>query len=176
MLQIGTRNAQNFDLLEAVGRLDKPVLLKRGFGNEANEWFYAAEYVANQHNPDVVLCERGVKTLFTKGGYCRFQPDLNVISHARRNTVLPIVFDPSHVSGDHRIVGHNLLASCAHGVDGSMTETIHAEAFRGQQLCDAEQALPMTAYARVVEAVLAFEDQVRPHLEAVASDLDSASS
>lgn len=162
MLQIGTRNAQNFDLLEEVGRLGKPAILKRGFGNEVNEWFHAAEYIANQGNLDIVLCERGMKTLYTKGGYCRNQPDLNVITHARKNTILPVIFDPSHVAGDHRIVGQNLLASCAHLVDGTITETLHDESFRKEQLCDAAQALEMGLYEKVVEAVLVFEEKVAP--------------
>lgn len=164
MLQIGTRNAQNFDLLEAVGRLGKPAILKRGFGNEVNEWFHAAEYIANQGNLDIVLCERGMKTLYTKGGYCRNQPDLNVITHARKQTILPIIFDPSHVSGDHRIVGQNLLASCAHLVDGTITETLHEEAFRAEQLCDAAQALEMGLYEKLVESVLLFEEKIAPLL------------
>ena len=167
MLQIGTRNAQNFDLLEAAGRFGKPVLLKRGFGNEAEEWFYSAEYIANQGNLDIVLCERGMKTLFTKGGYCRNQPDLNACTHARKHTILPIIFDPSHVSGDHRIVAENLMAACGHLVDGTITETVHSEQFRQDQLCDASQAVVMDAYARLVEAVLEFEAHVQPHLLAI---------
>lgn len=170
MLQIGTRNAQNFDLLEAVGRSGKPAILKRGFGNEAKEWFFAAEYIANQGSLDIVLCERGVKTLFTKGGYCRNQPDLNVIEHARRQTILPVIFDPSHVAGDHSLVGQNLLAACAHGADGTITETLHDEAFRAEQLCDAAQALVMDRYTEAVEAVLAFEAHVKPHLAASAGE------
>jgi 3-deoxy-7-phosphoheptulonate synthase len=167
MLQIGTRNAQNFDLLEAVGRFGKPAILKRGFGNEAEEWFYAAEYIANQGNLDIVLCERGVKTLFTKGGYCRNQPDLNACTHARKQTILPVIFDPSHVSGDHRIVAENALAACGHLVDGTIIETLHAEAFRQDQRCDASQALVMDVYARLVEAILEFEQHVQPHLLAI---------
>jgi 3-deoxy-7-phosphoheptulonate synthase len=170
MLQIGTRNAQNFDLLEAVGRRGRPVILKRGFGNEANEWFHAAEYVANQGNLDIVLCERGMKTLFTKGGYCRNQPDLNVIGFARKETILPVIFDPSHVAGDHRIVGENLLASCAHRADGTITETLHVESFRAEQLCDASQALTMERYAKLVEAVLLFEEKVTPLNAAAAGE------
>jgi 3-deoxy-7-phosphoheptulonate synthase len=167
MLQIGTRNAQNFDLLEAAGRFGKPVLLKRGFGNEAEEWFYSAEYIANQGNLDIVLCERGVKTLFTKGGYCRNQPDLNACTHARKQTILPVIFDPSHASGDHRIVAENLMAACGHLVDGSITETVHTENFRQEQRCDASQAMVMDAYCRLVEAVLAFEQHVQPHMLAI---------
>jgi len=172
MLQIGTRNAQNFDLLEAVGRFGKPVVLKRGFGNEVSEWFHAAEYIANMGDLDIVLCERGVKTLFTKGGYCRNQPDLNAISYARRQTILPVIFDPSHVTGDHRLVPENVLAACAHLVDGTITESLHDEAFRKEQLCDAGQALLMEHYARVVEMVLEFERHVAPRLLALAESFE----
>ncbi|EMP08614.1 putative 3-deoxy-7-phosphoheptulonate synthase [Leptospira interrogans serovar Pyrogenes str. 200701872] len=111
MIQIGTRNAQDFELLEAVGRTGKPVILKRGFGNEAVEWFSAAEYIANQGNLNIILCERGVKTLFIKEGYCRNTPDLNVITHVKNQTILPVIYDPSHVAGDDKIVISNLLAS-----------------------------------------------------------------
>ena len=170
MLQIGARNAQNFDLAEAVGRAHKPVILKRGFGNEAQEWFFAAEYIANQGNLDIVLCERGMKTLYTKGGYCRFHPDFNVITHARKQTILPVIFDPSHPAGDHRIVGQNLIASLAYLVDGTITETLHEEGFRERQLCDATQALDMDKYAALVEAVLRFEQHIEPTLRAVSGE------
>ncbi|MEZ4454146.1 MAG: hypothetical protein R3B09_32120 [Nannocystaceae bacterium] len=172
MLQIGTRNAQNFDLLESVGRFGKPVILKRGFGNEIEEWFYAAEYVANQGNLDIVLCERGMKTLFTKGGYCRNQPDFNAISYAHRQTILPVIFDPSHVSGDHRIVPENLMASVAHFVDGTITETLHDEAFRAEQLCDAAQAIHMDVYAQIVEAVLTYEEKIEPIMRGIVRGLE----
>ena len=170
MLQIGTRNSQNFDLLESVGRFGKPVILKRGFGNEVEEWFYAAEYVANQGNLNIVLCERGMKTLFTKGGYCRNQPDLNAITFARKQTILPVIFDPSHVAGDFRIVAENLMASVAHMVDGTITETLHDESFRQEQLCDAAQALTMEAYASIVEAVLTYEEKVLPLVRKAVGD------
>lgn len=170
MLQIGTRNAQNFDLHEAVGRAHKPVILKRGFGNEAKEWFFAAEYIANQGNLDIVLCERGMKTLYVKGGYCRFHPDLNVITHVRKQTILPVIFDPSHPAGDHQIVGQNLIASLGYLVDGTMTETLHEEGFRERQLCDAAQALDMDKYAKLVEAVLRFEEHIQPTLCAVSGE------
>lgn len=170
MLQIGTRNAQNFDLHEAVGRSGKPAILKRGFGNEAKEWFFAAEYIANQGNLDIVLCERGMKTLYVKGGYSRFHPDMNVITHVRKQTILPIIFDPSHPAGDHRIVGQNLVASLGYLVDGTMTETLHEESFRERQLCDAAQALDMDKYAKLVEAVLHFEEHIAPTLRAVSGE------
>jgi len=119
------------------------------------------------------MCERGVKTLFTKGGYCRNQPDLNAITYARKQTILPIIFDPSHSAGDHRYVAENLLASCAHLVDGTITETIHDESFRKDQLCDAGQALLMDHYRMAVEAVLAFEEHVAPKLAAIAEAIEN---
>lgn len=162
MIQIGTRNAQDFELLEAVGKTMKPVILKRGFGNEAEEWFSAAEYIANQGNLDIILCERGVKTLFIKEGYCRNTPDFNVITHAKKKTILPTIFDPSHVAGDDKIVVQNLLGSLAFQVDGSITETLHVEEFRKEQKCDAGQALVMNIYEKAVKAILAYESSVGP--------------
>jgi 3-deoxy-7-phosphoheptulonate synthase len=167
VFQIGTRNAQDFDLLEAVGRARKPVVLKRGFGNEAAEWFSAAEYIANQGNLDIILCERGVKTLFAKEGYCRNTPDFNVIRYAREKTMLPVIFDPSHAAGNDRLVCDNLLASLAFQADGSITETIHDEAFRKHQLCDARQALVMEMYREIVAAMLKFEGSINGHLECI---------
>ncbi|MEM7183769.1 MAG: N-acetylneuraminate synthase family protein [Spirochaetota bacterium] len=162
MIQIGTRNAQDFDLLEAVGKTKKPVILKRGFGNEAIEWFSAAEYIANQGNLNIVLCERGVKTLFIKEGYCRNTPDFNVLAHAKKQTILPAIFDPSHVAGDDKIVVQNLLGSLPFAPDGSITETLHEEGFRKEQKCDAAQALLMSVYEKAVQAILNYEEHILP--------------
>ncbi len=164
MIQIGTRNAQDFELLEAVGKTMKPVILKRGFGNESEEWFSAAEYIANQGNLNIVLCERGVKTLFIKEGYCRNTPDFNVITHAKKKTILPCIFDPSHVAGDDKIVMQNLLGCLSFKADGSITETLHTEAFRKEQKCDAAQAIVMSIYEKAVEAILTYEKTVQPYM------------
>jgi len=164
MIQIGTRNAQDFELLEAVGKTMKPVILKRGFGNESEEWFSAAEYIANQGNLNIVLCERGVKTLFIKEGYCRNTPDFNVITHAKKKTILPCIFDPSHVAGDDKIVMQNLLGCLPFKADGSITETLHTEAFRKEQKCDAAQAIIMSIYEKAVEAILTYEKTVQPFM------------
>ncbi|WP_061230848.1 N-acetylneuraminate synthase family protein [Leptospira weilii] len=169
MIQIGTRNAQDFELLEAVGRTGRPVILKRGFGNEAVEWFSAAEYIANQGNLNIVLCERGVKTLFIKEGYCRNTPDLNVITHVKNQTILPVIYDPSHVAGDDKIVIANLLASLPFNPDGSITETLHVEEFRKEQMCDAAQALLMSIYEKAVQSILKYEEAIRP----ITDDVDS---
>lgn len=165
MIQIGTRNAQDFELLEAVGKTMKPVILKRGFGNESEEWFSAAEYIANQGNLDIVLCERGVKTLFIKEGYCRNTPDFNVITHAKKKTILPCIFDPSHVAGDDKIVMQNLLACLPFKADGSITETLHEESFRKEQKCDAAQALVMSVYEKAVAAILEYEKSIQPLIQ-----------
>lgn len=167
MFQIGTRNAQDFKLLEAVGAAGKPVILKRGFGNDAEEWYNAAEYVANQGNLDIVLCERGVKTMFAGRGYNRFTPDFNVIRDAREKTILPILFDPSHAAGDDRLVAENMAAAAAYRADGTITETIHDEAFRIEQLCDARQALHHDLLERGIRAVLEMERSVLPLLAEV---------
>ncbi len=167
MIQIGTRNAQDFELLEAVGKTMKPVILKRGFGNEAEEWFSAAEYIANQGNLNIILCERGVKTLFIKEGYCRNTPDYNVITHAKKKTILPCIFDPSHVAGDDKIVVQNLLGCLSFRADGSITETLHSEAFRKEQKCDAAQALSMEVYEKAVEAILEYEAKIYPLLNSM---------
>ena len=111
-----------------------------------------------------------MKTLYTKGGYCRFHPDFNVITHVRKQTILPVIFDPSHPAGDHTIVGQNLIASLGYLVDGTITETLHEEGFRNNQLCDAAQALDMDKYAQLVEAVLRFEDMIAPTLRAVSGE------
>jgi 3-deoxy-7-phosphoheptulonate synthase len=167
MFQIGTRNAQDFKLLEAVGKMGKPVVLKRGFGNDATEWFNAAEYIAIQGNLDILLCERGVKTMFCKDGYNRFTPDFNVIRYAKEKTILPVVFDPSHAAGDDRLVGENWMASLAYQADATLTEVIHSEEFRGIQQCDARQALHLDLFEKLVEATLTWESQVAPVLHQV---------
>ena len=165
--QIGTRNAQDFKLLETVGRTGKPVILKRGFGNDAVEWFNAAEYVATQGNLNIILCERGVKTMFCKDGYNRFTPDFNVIRFAREKTILPVIFDPSHAAGEDRLVCENLLACMTYGADGSITELLHDEAFRAIQLCDARQALLMDVFRMALEGALAYEKHVLPHTDRI---------
>ncbi|MGE0494965.1 MAG: N-acetylneuraminate synthase family protein [Vulcanimicrobiota bacterium] len=162
--QIGTRNAQDFKLLETVGQTGKPVILKRGFGNDAEEWFNAAEYIANQNNLEIILCERGVKTMFAGKGYNRFTPDLNVIRFAQQKTILPVIYDPSHAAGDDRLVVENIMSALPYGPAGTITEIIHSEAFRPEQLCDAKQALPMDCFRAAVEAVLKFEEHVAPAL------------
>lgn len=162
--QIGTRNAQDFKLLETIGDTGKPVILKRGFGNDAVEWFNAAEYIANRGNLNILLCERGVKTMFCGNGYNRFTPDLNVITYAKNETVLPVIWDPSHSAGDDALVVPNLLSALPYGPAAVLVETIHEESFRKEQMCDAAQALAMGPMETAIRAVLEYEKTIAPML------------
>ncbi|MDE2901842.1 MAG: 3-deoxy-7-phosphoheptulonate synthase, partial [Chloroflexota bacterium] len=119
VLQIGTRNAQNYPLLCEVGGCGKPVLLKRGMGNTIDEWLMCAEYILAGGNPDVMLCERGIRTFETSS---RFTLDLNAIPLLRRRTHLPIIVDPSQGTGHWYMVHSMALASVAAGADGIIVE------------------------------------------------------
>lgn len=119
MIQIGARNMQNFDLLKAVGRVNKPVLLKRGLANTIEEWIMAAEYIMSEGNDNVIFCERGIRT-FEK--YTRNTLDLSVIPIIKEKTHLPIIIDPSHATGDWKLVESMSLAAIAAGADGLIIE------------------------------------------------------
>ena len=119
IIQIGARNMQNFSLLKAVGKTKKPVLLKRGLANTIEEWIMSAEYVLAQGNPNVILCERGIRT-FEK--YTRNTLDLSVIPIIKEKTHLPIIIDPSHATGDWKLVEAMSLAAVVAGADGLMIE------------------------------------------------------
>ena len=119
VIQIGARNMQNFDLLKAVGKTNKPVLLKRGLANTIEEWIMAAEYIMAGGNKNVIFCERGIRT-FEK--YTRNTLDLSVIPIIKQKTHLPIIIDPSHATGDWRLVESASLAAIAAGADGLIIE------------------------------------------------------
>ena len=119
VIQIGARNMQNFDLLKAVGKTNKPVLLKRGLANTIEEWIMAAEYIMAGGNENVIFCERGIRT-FEK--YTRNTLDLSVIPIIKQKTHLPIIIDPSHATGDWRLVESASLAAIAAGADGLIIE------------------------------------------------------
>ena len=119
IIQIGARNMQNFDLLKAVGRTKKPVLLKRGLCNTIEEWIMAAEYIMAEGNPNVIFCERGIRTFET---YTRNTLDLAVIPIIKERTHLPIIIDPSHAAGDYKLIESLSLAAIAAGADGLIIE------------------------------------------------------
>ena len=119
LVQIGARNMQNFRLLKAVGKMKKPVLLKRGLANTIEEWIMSAEYIMAGGNENVILCERGIRT-FEK--YTRNTLDLSVVPIIKEKTHLPIIIDPSHATGDWRYVESMSLAAIAAGADGLIIE------------------------------------------------------
>src|SRR5438270_1821680 len=135
MLQVGTRNMQNFGLLQAVGGAGKPVMLKRGMNATIEEWLMAAEYVAQRGNLDIVLCERGIRT-FEKA--TRNTLDISAVPVAQRLSHLPVIVDPSHSGGRRDLVLPLSRAAIAVGADGVIVD-IHPEP--KMALCDGDQAL-----------------------------------
>ncbi|MFF4772252.1 3-deoxy-7-phosphoheptulonate synthase [Microtetraspora fusca] len=135
MLQIGTRNTQNFALLQAVGKAGKPVMLKRGMSGTIEEWLMSAEYIAQRGNLDIVLCERGIRTFETA---TRNTLDVSAVPVAQRLSHLPVIIDPSHSGGRRDLVLPLTRAAVAVGADGVIIDVHpHPE----QALCDGPQAL-----------------------------------
>ena len=147
MVQIGARNMQNFDLLKAVGRLGKPVLLKRGLANTIEEWLMSAEYIMSEGNMNIVLCERGIRTFEP---YTRNTLDLSAIPIVKEKTHLPVIVDPSHASGLSRLVKPMSLASVGAGADGLIIE-VHNDP--PHALCDGAQSLRPEQFDDVVKAI-----------------------
>jgi 3-deoxy-7-phosphoheptulonate synthase len=135
LLQIGARNMQNYQLLEEVGRTGMPVLLKRGLSATIEEWLLSAEYVIAQGNPNVILCERGIRTFETA---TRNTMDLNAVALTKRRSHLPVIADPSHGTGKWYLVPPLALAALAAGADGIIVEIHpdpdHAKSDGGQSL------------------------------------------
>ena len=149
VIQIGSRNMQNFELLKEVGRTKKPVLLKRGMAATLREFLMSAEYILAEGNPHVILCERGIRTF---DDYTRNTLDLAVVPLLRGMTDLPIIADPSHATGIAALVPPMALAAAAAGADGLMIEVHdHPE----KALTDGEQAITPDQYAALVQKVRA---------------------
>ena len=119
IIQVGARNMQNFELLKVLGQTNKPILLKRGLANTIEEWLMSAEYIMSEGNPNVILCERGIRT-FEK--MTRNTLDLSVIPLIKKHSHLPIVIDPSHATGHRELVESMTLAAIAAGADGLIIE------------------------------------------------------
>jgi 3-deoxy-7-phosphoheptulonate synthase len=149
VIQVGARNMQNYGLLEVVGKLGKPVLLKRGLSSTLEELLQAADYVLKEGNSDVILCERGIRTFDTA---MRFTLDLGAVPWLKLHTHLPVIVDPSHASGDRRLVGPLSRAAAAVGADGIIVEVADDPELA---LCDGPQQLyarDFPQFAREVEA------------------------
>lgn len=144
MLQIGSRNMQNFELLKALGQAGKPVLLKRGLSATIEEFVMAAEYIMAHGNPDIVLCERGIRSFDT---YTRNVLDLGAVVALRQLTHLPVIVDPSHAAGKRELIADLARAAVACGADGLIIEC-HPEP--DQSVSDARQALSLEAMVDLV--------------------------
>ena len=135
ILQIGARNMQNFSLLKEVGKVKKPVLLKKGMYSTYSEWLNCAEYILSEGNSEVILCERGIRTY---ENYTRNTLDLSTIPFVKNNSHLPIIVDPSHGTGRKELVEPMTFASIVAGSDGIMIE-VHNDPENA--LCDGDQSL-----------------------------------
>ena len=145
VLQIGARNMQNFSLIKEVGKAGKPVLLKRGMYSTIEEWLNCAEYILNEGNPNVILCERGIRT---HEKYTRNTLDLSAVPAVKELTHLPIITDPSHGTGKLSLIEPMCLASVASGCDGLIVEVHRNPA---EALSDKEQALTPPQFAQIVK-------------------------
>ena len=148
-LQIGTRNAQNFNLLDAVGKINKPVLLKRGFSSTYEEWLLSAEYILAGGNSQVILCERGIRTFETG---TRFTIDLSAIPVVKSLSHLPVIADPSHSTGKASLVTPMTLAAVAAGAHGIIVD-VHPNPAVAK--CDGAQALTFDVFESMMSQVRA---------------------
>ena len=148
IIQIGSRNMQHFPLLWAVGELDKPVLLKRGFMSTVDEWLASAAHIASRGNENIILCERGIRTFETS---TRNTLDTNTIALLKQTSPYPVVGDPSHATGRADLVLPAARAALASGADGLIVE-VHPSPM--EALSDGDQSLPLTWLPDLVESSL----------------------
>ena len=152
LVQVGARNMQNFELLKEVGKMSKPVLLKRGLANTYEEWIMSAEYIMAGGNENVILCERGVRTFES---YTRNTLDLSAIPAVRKMSHLPIIVDPSHAAGMYWMVEPLALAATAIGADGLIIE-VHNDPQHAK--CDGQQSLTPTKFDNLMKKVESLRD------------------
>ncbi|MDR0879422.1 MAG: 3-deoxy-7-phosphoheptulonate synthase [Clostridioides sp.] len=147
IIQIGSRNMQNFSLLSEVGKQDKPVLLKRGLASTINEWIGAAEYIMDESNEKVIMCERGIRTY---NDYTRNTLDLAAVPIIHKETGLPVIVDPSHSTGIRYLIEPMSKAALACGADGLMIE-VHPNP--DMALSDGEQSLNFEEYSKLMKSI-----------------------
>ena len=156
ILQVGTRNMQNYPLLKALGKCGKPILLKRGMSSTIEEWLLAAEYIMSSGNERVILCERGIRTFETAA---RNTLDLNAVPILRRLTHLPVIVDPSHATGKRWMVAPMSYAGVAAGADGIMVE-VHPKP--EEAWSDGEQSLTLPMFSRLAGELRTIHAVVSP--------------
>ncbi len=155
ILQVGTRNMQNFDLLNKVGQTDKPILLKRGMSATIEEWLSSAEYIMNQGNKNVILCERGIRS-FEKA--TRNTLDLSAVQVIKNISHLPIIVDPSHATGYREYVSPLAKASIVAGADGIMIE-IHENPDKA--ISDANQTIGFDDFSKLCSDIKMLNDCIK---------------
>jgi len=160
ILWIGARNMQNFDLLKEVGKCQRPVILKRGASATIEEWILSAEYIMAHGNPNVILCERGIRTFETA---TRYTLDLSAVAVARLMTHLPIIVDPSHAAGRKDLLSALCKAAVAIGADGLLVE---AHPRPSESLCDAKQALSLEEFDKISQELKAVAHAIGRKLHA----------
>jgi len=151
ILQIGTRNMQNFSLLKEVGKSNRPILLKRGMYSTLSEWLNCAEYILSGGNPNVILCERGIRTFES---YTRNTLDLSAIPAIKELTHLPIIVDPAHATGKASLVLSMSLAAVASGADGLLVE-VHTNP--KEALSDKDQTLTLKQFSELTKKIRALQ-------------------
>ncbi|MEO1401783.1 MAG: 3-deoxy-7-phosphoheptulonate synthase [Cyanobacteria bacterium J06635_1] len=161
VLQVGSRNMQNFDLLKALGTVQRPILLKRGLAATLEEFVMAAEYVVSHGNPNVILCERGIRSF---DSYTRNVLDLGTVVALKQITHLPVIVDPSHAAGRRDLVPGLAKAAIAAGADGLIIE---CHPVPDESVSDAAQALSL-------ETMVALMDELRPIAAAVGREMPPA--
>ncbi len=154
VIQIGARNMQNFDLLKKVGRIHKPILLKRGLSSTIEEWLMSAEYILSEGNPNVILCERGIRTFET---YTRNTLDLSAVLAVKRQSHLPVVVDPSHACGQAWMVERMAMAAVAAGADGLLIEVHNNPSCA---LCDGAQSVTPAQFEAIMDKLRLVADCV----------------
>ena len=154
VVQVGARNMQNFELLKEVGKMSKPILLKRGLSSTYEEWIMSAEYIMAEGNENVILCERGVRTFET---YTRNTLDVSAIPAVKQMSHLPVIVDPSHAAGMYWMVEPLALAAVAAGADGLIIE-VHNDPAHAK--CDGQQSLTPEKFDALMGKVSAMVDLV----------------
>ncbi|SCX86899.1 3-deoxy-7-phosphoheptulonate synthase [Alkaliphilus peptidifermentans] len=158
IIQIGSRNMQNFSLLREIGKIKKPIMLKRGMAASIEEWLMAAEYIASEGNEEIILCERGIRTFET---YTRNTLDLSVVPLVRQLSSLPIIVDPSHGTGIKELIAPMSLASIAAGAHGIMVE-IHPKPQHA--LSDGKQSLHFEEFNHLMKSVRRLHEYLKKQL------------
>jgi len=158
IIQIGARNMQNYGLLRAVGKLNKPILLKRGMMSTINEWLMSAEYIISEGNTNIILCERGIRTFETE---TRNTLDIQAVPVVKKYSHLPIIIDPSHASGQWDLVIPMSKAAVAAGADGIIVE-VHPNP--AEALSDGAQSLNLKKFEKLM-------DEIRPIIEVIGRNM-----